>query len=158
MPDPLPVLRRATAADSPAAFAFVARVLAEFGLSPDAHGTDADLADFESHYFAPGGDFARLHDATTGDLVGTCGLAPTGNGAVELRKMYLSPAVRGRGQGRSLLEWAIDRARELGFRRMTLETAAVLKDAIVLYERNGFKIDPAGVHSCRCDAGYSRDL
>lgn len=150
-------LRRATAADSQASLALVTAVLLEFGLSPDAHGTDADLADFEANYFAPGGDFALLTDAA-GAIVGTCGLAPIGNGAVELRKMYLSPAVRGQGQGRRLLEWALNRARELGFRRMTLETAAVLKDAIALYERNGFTLDHSGVHSCRCDAGYSRDL
>ncbi|MDP2137876.1 MAG: GNAT family N-acetyltransferase [Candidatus Didemnitutus sp.] len=137
--------------------ALVTAVLLEFGLSPDAHGTDADLADFEANYFAPGGDFALLTDAT-GAIVGTCGLAPTGNGAVELRKMYLSPTVRGRGQGHRLLEWALARARELGFRRMTLETAAVLKDAIALYERNGFVRDDAARRSCRCDAAYTRDL
>ena len=158
----IPALRRATAADSAAALALVAAVLTEFGLQADPECTDSDLADFEKHYFARGGDFVVLVDAR-GDVVGTCGLFPMDVASdaprtVELRKMYLAPSLRGQGQGRRLLEWALARARELGFARMTLETAAVLKDATALYERNGFKPDCAGLHSCRCDAAYARDL
>lgn len=157
-----PTLRRATAADSSAALALVTRVLGEYGLRTDADGTDADLADFERHFFSRGGDFVVLLD-DSGALAGTCGLYPLDTPAgeprtVELRKMYLAPALRGRGQGRRLLEWALARARELGFRRMTLETAGVLKEAIALYERHGFTRDGGGTHSCRCDLAYSRDL
>ena len=158
-------LRRARAEDSAACLALVTSVLADFGLRPDPCGTDADLADFAANYFARGGDFVVLLD-NAGAVVGTCGLYPLAetNGedgdqrAVELRKMYLVPSLRGRGQGRRLLEWAFTRARELGFRRMTLETATVLKDAIALYERHGFRRDCAGAHSCRCDLAYARDL
>ncbi len=161
MPD-VPALRRATAADRAASLALVSTALEEFGLQADAGGTDSDLADLERHYFARGGDFVVLVNAL-GAVVGTCGLYPLDGpaaapGTVELRKMYLAPALRGHGQGRRLLEWALARARELGFRRMTLETAAVLKDAIALYERNGFNPDCRSLHSCRCDTGYARDL
>lgn len=149
-----PRLRRATPADSEAALALVRSVLAEYGLCADPAATDADLA---AHYFARGGDFVVLVD-DSGRLVGTCGLFPLGNGVVELRKMYLLRTLRGQGQGRRLLDWALTRARELGFRRITLETAAVLKEAIALYERNGFRTDCASLHSCRCDTGYARDL
>lgn len=156
-PLPVPTLRRATADDGAAALALVSAVLAEYGLRADPAGTDADLADFQGNYFARGGDFVVLTD-DTGRLVGTCGLFPLGDGVVELRKMYLAPSLRGRGQGRRLLDWAFARARELGFRRMTLETASALHDAIALYERNGFRRDCAGAHSCRCDLAYARDL
>ncbi|MBI2511906.1 MAG: GNAT family N-acetyltransferase [Opitutae bacterium] len=157
-----PTLRRARSEDASACLALVSGVLAEFGLRPDPCGTDADLADFDAAYFARGGDFVVLTDAA-GTIVGTCGLFPidTARGAprtVELRKMYLAPALRGAGQGRRLLEWAFARARELDFRRMTLETATVLKDAIALYERNGFRRDSAAAHSCRCDLAYTREL
>lgn len=152
-----PTLRQATPADSGPALALVTAVLTQYGLQADPAGTDADLKDFAASYFSRGGDFAVLTDEA-GRLVGTCGLYPLADGAVELRKMYLAPAFRGRGQGRRLLEWALGRARELGFRRMTLETAQVLREAIALYERNGFKPDCAGLHSCRCDTGYARDL
>ncbi len=162
MTPPEPTLRRATPADAAAIRALVAAVLAEFGLRSDPAGTDADLADLDRHYLARGGDFVVLVDAS-GAVVGTCGLHPTDVPAdaprtVELRKMYLVPALRGRGQGRRLLAWALDRARELGFRRITLETATVLRDARALYERHGFRPDPGGAHSCRCDLAYAREL
>jgi GNAT superfamily N-acetyltransferase len=153
VPDLTPTLRRATAADSAAAFALVAAALVEFGLRPEPEGTDSDLADFERHYFSRGGDFAVLIDSA-GRLVGTCGLYAEANGDIELRKMYLAPEWRGRGQGRRLLDWAITRARELGFRRLRLETASVLRDAIALYERSGFVRDQSAPHTCRCDLAY----
>lgn len=159
---PAPTLRRATPADAAACLDLVVRTLREFSLQPDPHGTDADLADFEANYFARGGDFAVLVD-TAGTIVGTCGLYPLDLAAnqprtVELRKMYLAATLRGQGQGRRLLDWALTRARELGFRRITLETATALKDAIALYERHGFTRTCSGVHSCRCDLAYTRDL
>ncbi len=158
----LPTLRHATAAERDAVATLVADCLREFGLPPDPGGTDADLADLEQHYLGRGGDFVVLVDAA-GALVGTCGLYPVESSSpaprtVELRKMYLAPAWRGCGQGRRLLEWALARARELGFALMTLETATVLRDAIALYERHGFARTCAGPHSCRCDLTYARDL
>lgn len=150
-------LRRAGTEDSAACRALVNGVLAEFGLQPDPGGTDADLADVVAHYAARGGDFAVLVNET-GTVVGTCGLFPVEPGVVELRKMYLAPAWRGRGQGRLLLDWALTRARELGFRRMTLETATALQDAIALYERHGFTRTCGDAHSRRCDLSYQRDL
>lgn len=154
---PAAQLRPARTEDSAACRALVNGVLAEFGLQPDPAATDADLADVVAHYAARGGDFAVLVDET-GTIVGTCGLFPVEPGVVELRKMYLVPAWRGRGQGSRLLDWALTRARALGFRRMTLETATVLQDAIALYERHGFQRERGGVHSCRCDLSYSRAL
>ncbi len=152
-----PQLRRATPADAAPATALVHAALREFGLTPDPAGTDADLTDLATHYIDRGGDFVVLVDAD-GAIIGTCGLYPLEPGVVELRKMYLASAWRGRGQGRRLLDWALTRARELGFRRVTLETATVLRDAIALYERAGFTRTCGGAHSGRCDLSYAREL
>lgn len=154
---PLPNLRRATNADGAAVRNLVSEILQEFGLTLDKKGTDADLEDFDGHYHQRGGDFVVLETAA-GNIIGACGLYPLEPGVVELRKMYLDRAHRGTGQGRRLLDWALGRARELGFRRMTLETASVLEDAIALYERHGFLRDEQGCHSCRCDLAYTREL
>ena len=54
-------------------------------------------------------------------------------------KMYLDSSFRGQGLGKKLLEMSLDKARELGFRRVTLETASVLKEALQLYQHYGFK-------------------
>jgi len=78
--------------------------------------------------------------------------------ACELRKMYLHRDYRGKGLGRGLLEHALAEARRLGFKRVTLETASVLKEAIRLYESYGFKPYRPAHLSCRCDQAYSLDL
>ena len=60
-----------------------------------------------------------------GVLLGGCGIYPTKNlpdGCVELVKLYLSHASRGKGIGRELMQKCIDTAREFGFRQMYLES------------------------------------
>lgn len=148
-------IRRATGADANAVRDLVFGTLFEFGLKPDAKGTDADLFDFPGSYDA--GTFDVLVDSG-GLVLGCVGLLPHGEGTVELRKMYLAKESRRRGYGKMLLDHALRRARELGARRVTLETAAVLTDAIAMYERAGFRPDPSAVYSGRCDLGYVLEL
>jgi putative acetyltransferase len=149
-------LRSASNQDRAAVERLVFGTLREFGLSPDAH-TDADLLDIEAAYLRPGGMFDVLV-SDAGEIVGTVGLCRVSPSTCELRKMYLDKSVRGQGHGRRMLEHALARARELGFRRITLETADVLQAAIALYERYGFKTYVADHKSCRCDRTYYLDL
>jgi len=145
--------RDASNRDAAAVQALVFGVLREYGLQPDPGGTDTDIADIEANYPQRGGWFQVIEDAE-GNIVGSAGIYPLGDGVCELRKMYLRAAVRGRGLGRRLLENALAAARQRGFRRVTLETAAVLKEAIALYVRYGFKPVQGGVHSGRCDQAF----
>ena len=72
--------------------------------------------------------------------------------------MYLQKAHRGKGLGKLLLEDALSKARQLGFERMVLETAAVLKEAIALYKSYGFvQYNPQHMSS-RCDQAYILEL
>lgn len=152
-----PRLRPATNADCEAVQRLVFAVLAEYGLKPDPACTDVDLADLERSYLARGGVFHVLQEQD-GSIVGSYGLYPTEPGVCELRKMYLHQNCRGKGLGRRLLEDALTHAKELGFDRVTLETASVLKEAIRLYERYGFRRCKAAHLSCRCDQAYALDL
>lgn len=147
---PEATLRPATAADAAAVRALITAVLVEYGLEPEPCGTDADLADIDGHYLARGGRFWVLVDGADA-VVGSCALYPLDGGAVELRKMYLSPALRGGGWGRRMLELALATARDDGHTRMRLETASVLKEAIGLYRRYGFEQLPGDPHAPRCD-------
>ena len=151
------ILRPSTNADVPAVRELVFAVLREFGLRPDPEHTDADLADLDKSYLSGGGRFDLLI-RPDGQLLGTVGLYPVDEQTVELRKMYLRCEARGQGHGRRLLEHALDQARAMGYKRMTLETASVLKDAIAMYRRYGFRLYEAEHCSPRCDQTYVLDL
>ena len=150
-------LRPASNKDRAAIEALVFGTLREFNLAPDPGDTDADLRDIEAAYQGRGGCFDVLV-TDEGQIVGTIGLYRISKTECELRKMYLDKSVRGQGQGRRLLDHALAKAKELGFTRVILETAHVLKTAVVLYERYGFKEYTADHKSCRCDRTYYLDL
>jgi GNAT superfamily N-acetyltransferase len=143
-------MRPATNADGEAVRALVFGVLREYGLQPSPADTDADLFDIESSYFARGGRLDVLVDAS-GNVIGTVGLYPIDAATVELRKMYLHKQSRGAGHGRRMLEHAVAEARRMGFGRMTLETASVLKEAVALYTRHGFRPCMSDHMASRCD-------
>ncbi len=148
-------LRPATNADRAAIQDLVFGVLSEYGLARDPQDTDADLQDIEREY--RGGSFDVLADES-GRIVGTVGLYAKSVQVCEIRKMYLARSVRGQGLGRALLDHALGRAKALGFSRVELETASVLKEAIALYERYGFRKFCPGRISARCDSAYCKEL
>ena len=150
-------IRPATNADAEAVRQLVFSILRDHGLAPDPVSTDADLADLEVAYFARGGSFDVLVNRA-GQIVGTVGFSPIDDRRCELRKMYLAAACRGRGLGKRLLEHALGRARELGFRRVELETAATLSAAVKLYESFGFRPFEPEHLSARCDQAYFLEL
>ena len=150
-------IRPATRADTDTVRAIVFGILREYGFTPDPERTDADLADLDASYHRPGGTFEVLTDPA-GRVVGTVGLFALGGGRCELRKMYLLPEHRGRGLGKRLLRHAVERARELGFTRIELETATVLEVARRMYESFGFRPLTPCQMPCRCDRAYYLDL
>ena len=93
-----------------------------------------------------------------GFALGSVGLYPVDRSTCELRKMYLHSSFRGKGLGRLLLEHALKRAKELGFSRVTLETASVLKEAIALYQSYGFRSYAPDHLAGRCDQAHYLDL
>lgn len=150
-------IRPATNADRPQFEALVFTVLRSYGLEPSPESTDADLTDIETFYFADGGAFDVLVDQS-GKIVGTVAVHRTDDSLCELRKMYLSPALHGRGLGRKMMDHALARAKELGFQHMWLETADCLVEAHRLYEKYGFIPYEAAHRSDRCDFALVRDL
>jgi N-acetylglutamate synthase-like GNAT family acetyltransferase len=98
------------------------------------------LSDPVAAYVATGG--AILIAELDGRVVGVVALAPDGSGALELSKMAVATALRGRGIGRKLLAEAIDRARALGARSVFLGSSSKLPSAVHLYESFGFRHVP----------------
>ncbi|CAN5886839.1 GNAT family N-acetyltransferase [soil metagenome] len=144
-------LRSAINADGEAVREVVFAALREHGIEPSPEDTDLDLYAIEQHYAAIGGSFDVLVENQSDQIVGTVGLHPEAPGTVELRKMYLHAAHRGRGCGRYLLEHALAGARQLGFSRVVLETTFKLPKAIAIYRACGFQPYTATHCAPRCD-------
>jgi putative acetyltransferase len=150
-------IREATVADGDAIRAIVTAALAEFGFPVESDGADADLRDAPASYHSRGGVFRVIED-DDGAVVGCGGLYPVDADAVELRKMYFRPEIRGKGMGRKLLDDLVAEAKRRAFARIELETASNLTAAIALYQRSGFVETSAARHSCRCDRTFVLEL
>jgi len=69
--------------------------------------------------------------------VGQAGLRPHGD-ALEVKKVVVDPEHRGRGASRLLMTALEDAARQLGIRRLILQTGPLQPAAIALYEKIGY--------------------
>lgn len=73
-----------------------------------------------------------------GEVVGSVALRGLGDKELELKRMYLRPAHRGRGLGRRLLAIALEWARASGATVLRLDTSERMEAARRLYEAHGF--------------------
>jgi len=71
-----------------------------------------------------------------------------------MKRLYVRSAARGGGLGRSLVAVALERARALGYRRMLLDTLAVMDAARRLYQSFGFVTCEAYYHNPIAGAVY----
>jgi ribosomal protein S18 acetylase RimI-like enzyme len=98
---------------------------------------DRETLDNPKKYFLdPGGAIFMAMDG--GEPVGAVALIVMGGGSVELSKMGVRPAAQGKGVGRRLVAAAVARAREMGMKRVYIETNSILAPAIRLYRDAGF--------------------
>jgi DNA-binding MarR family transcriptional regulator/N-acetylglutamate synthase-like GNAT family acetyltransferase len=80
---------------------------------------------------------ARLHGSPVG-----CGALKVRRGFAEVKRMWVSPGVRGLGLGRRLLSELESRAAALGVPTLRLETNLALTEAIALYRSAGYREVP----------------
>jgi GNAT superfamily N-acetyltransferase len=83
----------------------------------------------------PQGSFLVIR--VDGEPVGCGGLTPLGKAAY-LKRMWIAPNVRGRGLAKRLLRALENKARELGYRIVRLETNKALGEAQQLYRSSGY--------------------
>lgn len=77
-----------------------------------------------------------------GEIAGGAGIFPTkglDENTCELVKMYVSRKFRRNGYGQTLLEKCIEEAKKEGYEKMYLESMPELKNALSMYEKNGFR-------------------
>lgn len=95
------------------------------------------LGDPHKYILEPGGAILLAVD---GDVpVGVVSLVVMDERSVELAKMGVRPQAQGRGAGRMLVNAAIAKARDMGMRRVYIETNSVLDAALKLYRDAGFR-------------------
>ncbi|MGB3511095.1 MAG: GNAT family N-acetyltransferase [Microcoleaceae cyanobacterium] len=135
----------------------ISSVLTEYGLKWEPLGADQDVLKVEEFYQKVGGEFWVLEQQEK--MLGTAAYYPIkrSNNAVEIRKMYLLPEVRGKGLGKFLLKELENRIKECNFTEIWVETATVLQEAVKLYESNGYQLT-TGVETQRCDRVYKKIL
>lgn len=94
----------------------------------------------EKHILEKGGHiFVALYN---GFPVGVCALCPLPSESpydYELAKLAVNNSIRRKGIGRRLCDAVIEKARELGGKKLFLESNTRLKPAIALYRKIGFK-------------------
>jgi putative acetyltransferase len=147
--------------DRLAAAVVIESVLAEYGLGWEPNGADRDVLAVNEYYLVGGGEFWVIE--TQGNIVGTSAYYPChaatelvanrGEKAVEIRKMYLLPQVRGQGLGRYLLRELEAAIIDRGYNEIWIETASVLTAAVQLYEASGYQ-PTTGIETLRCDRVY----
>jgi GNAT superfamily N-acetyltransferase len=84
----------------------------------------------------PGGTF--LVGYRDGQAVCAGGIKRLPDGACEIKRMYVVPALRGQGVARALLRALEDAARGLGYRIARLDTGPLQPHARGLYESEGY--------------------
>ena len=148
--------RRAYNDDGKEILELVSTVLNSYGLTVSKDSTDSDLSNLEENYFTRHGWFEVIeHDNR---IIGSFGIYPVNSNTCELRKMYLHPQHQGNGLGKVMMETALEKARELGYSEMILETNSRLKKANELYTGFGFQFYTPKELSHRCDLALRLEL
>ena len=137
----LVTIRTIQPADNPALAIIIRNALAEFGANkPGTVYYDATTDALYELFRQPGSIYYVAE--IEGVLFGGAGIFPSPGlpeGTCELVKMYLSPAARGKGIGKMLIDKALAFAVEAGYRNVYIETMPELRKAMSVYEKFGFK-------------------
>src|SRR6476660_3397890 len=92
----------------------------------------------KAEHVAPGlGTFVIAR--ADGQAVGCGALRRRDGSTVEVKRMYVEPAMRGRGVAREILDHLETEARSMGAERLVLETGIYQDEAIGLYRAAGFR-------------------
>ena len=102
---------------------------------------DEEMASLPGAYARPAGRL--IYAENDGRPAGCVGVRPFSEGVCEMKRLYVEPEQRGFGIGRQLAVAAITAAKEIGYRRILLDTLPAMRIAVKLYRELGFQEAPA---------------
>jgi GNAT superfamily N-acetyltransferase len=130
-------IREAEPAELAAVRGLVEEYVRSLGIDLAFQGVDAELADLAAAYGPPGGRILVALDDE--EVAGCVALRSLEDGNCEMKRLYVRPAYRGTGLGRRLALAVIEKARELGYERMRIDTLPQMHAARKLYAELGFR-------------------
>jgi GNAT superfamily N-acetyltransferase len=126
----------ATRADAAGVIDLIGRVFVEYGWIWDPAVEVPDLLRWAPHYEPPHGAFWVIRRADV--VVGSVGVDRPAADTAELHRLYLDPAVRGRGLGDALVGTVLAWCRRERIPRVVLWSDTRFVHAHRLYLRHGF--------------------
>ena len=119
-----------------------------------------DQAQFDSPeetIIKPGGTI--IYAKSGEEIVGTVGLHKVSDGVYEMIKMGVNEDAKGKGIGMILAKAIIEKAREMGGKKVVLYTHSKLSPALKIYQKLGFKpVELEEGKYCRCDIKMELDI
>ena len=124
---------------------------------------DESLDNLSEYYLEdPQKRFYYIATDDEGKVIGGVGIADIRlfDDCAELQKLYLSDESKGKGLSPIMMKAAENKALELGYKRIYLETHTTLEVAICLYEKLGYKCieKPAGIVHSAMNRFYLKEL
>jgi len=101
-------------------------------------GFERELAELPGKYAPPAGALL-IARSPSGDAIGCAGMRSLAlPAACELKRLYVTPAGRGRKLGHALVAAAVEVATTAGYRTMLLDTLPAMAAARAIYAQAGF--------------------
>ncbi|KAI4215367.1 MAG: hypothetical protein LQ351_002267 [Letrouitia transgressa] len=101
---------------------------------------EAELRSLPGKYSPYAGGELLLARSADGTPIGCVCLRATATiGCCEMKRLYISPAARGLGLGKKLVESVLNSAGQIGYKEMRLDTLPSMVEAIGLYKDAGFE-------------------
>ena len=96
-----------------------------------------ELANLPGKFAEPRGRLLVAEE--DGRLAGCVALRDLGDGACEMKRMFVYPEFHGRGVGKLLGRALVGEAKATGYRKMLLDTGPAQREAQALYRKLGFR-------------------
>ncbi|MFI5253319.1 MAG: GNAT family N-acetyltransferase [Bacteroidota bacterium] len=98
---------------------------------------DKELAGLPGDYAPPGGCLLMIIDGEK--TAGCVAIRKISDEICEMKRLYIKPEFRGKGLGKKLAVTVIERAKNLRYHTMRLDTLPIMKEAIQMYRSLGFR-------------------